>query len=162
SAVDVAVTVAVPATTPVIVAVLPFPVTDTTPELDVDHETAVDAPFVTATVAVSVAVAFGASEAGAPPIVTDVTVGVVPPALQLRVCFHLPATGACMRLPFRVLMAVVLVGIATPAAGAQTRSTWSLQGSALYAGLKGDAYDGLDPGAGFELQVRRKLTPLWS
>jgi len=56
SADDVAVMVAVPADTPVIVAVLPFGVTDTTAALDVDHETDCDAPFVTATVAVSVAV----------------------------------------------------------------------------------------------------------
>jgi hypothetical protein len=56
SADDVAVMVAVPADTPVIVAVLPFGVTDTTAALDVDHETDCDAPFVTAAVAVSVAV----------------------------------------------------------------------------------------------------------
>ena len=67
-----------------------------------------------------------------------------------------------MRSSSRLLVAVVLVGIARLPAGAQTRSTWSVQASALYAGLKGDAYDGLDPGAGFEVQVRRKLTPLSS
>jgi hypothetical protein len=62
----------------------------------------------------------------------------------------------------RPLIATLLLCAAQLPAAAQTRSTWSVQGSALYAGLGGRAYKGIDPGAGFELQGRRKLDPLWS
>ena len=67
-----------------------------------------------------------------------------------------------MRSSFRLITAAVLVGVATHRGGAQTRTTWSVQGSGLYAGLRGDAYNGIDPGAGFEAQIRRKLAPVWS
>ena len=56
---------------------------------------------------------------------------------------------------------ILLAGAIVPAA-AQTRSTWSLQGSALYSGLGGNAYSGIDAGPGFEVQARRKLSPVWS
>jgi hypothetical protein len=66
-----------------------------------------------------------------------------------------------MRLTSRLLSAALLASLALPL-GAQTRSTWSVQGSGLLAGLGGDAYAGIEPGAGFELQVRRRLNPYWS
>lgn len=44
---------------------------------------------------------------------------------------------------------------------AQSAQRWSIQASGLYVGVFGNAYDGLDNGAGGELQVR--VTPsLWS
>jgi hypothetical protein len=58
--------------------------------------------------------------------------------------------------------AALLIPVAVVSAGAQTRSNWSVQGSALYAGLGGEAYSGIDAGAGFEVQARRKLSPVWS
>ncbi len=66
-----------------------------------------------------------------------------------------------MRLPSRLMSAALLAGLTLPLC-AQTRNTWSVQGSGLVAGLGGDAYAGIDPGAGFELQVRRRLDPFWS
>lgn len=38
--------------------------------------------------------------------------------------------------------------------GAQSAQRWSAQGSILYVSPSGDAYEGLDAGAGFEAQVR--------
>jgi hypothetical protein len=78
---DVAVMVAVPGNTPVIAALLPLAFTTTIDVFEDVQFTACDAPFVTATVAVKVALPFTAIEAGAPEIDTDVTVGVllVPP-----------------------------------------------------------------------------------
>jgi len=69
-----------------------------------------------------------------------------------------------MRSLPRLTIALVLATLANVSLGAQTRSTWSVQGSGLFAGLGGggQAYDGLDPGFGLELQARRKLTALWS
>jgi hypothetical protein len=69
-----------------------------------------------------------------------------------------------MRASTRLLTASLVAGLVQlPAvAGAQTRATWSIQGSGLFAGLGGDAYAGIDPGAGFELQIRRRLNPYWS
>jgi hypothetical protein len=66
-----------------------------------------------------------------------------------------------MRLTSRLVSAALLAGLALPL-GAQTRSTWSIQGSGLFDGLGGDAYSGIDPGPGFELQIRRRLDPTWS
>jgi hypothetical protein len=66
-----------------------------------------------------------------------------------------------MRLTSRLMSAALFAGLALPL-GAQTRSTWSVQGSGLVAGLGGDAYAGIDPGVGFELQVRRRLDSYWS
>lgn len=62
--------------------------------------------------------------------------------------------------PYRWLaLSTLVVCLARVPAGAQTRSTWSIQGSGLLAGLGGSAYSGIDPGGGFELQARRKLSP---
>jgi hypothetical protein len=66
-----------------------------------------------------------------------------------------------MRAPFQLSLVSLLLALALPA-GAQTRSLWSIQGSVLYAGLEGEAYSGTDPGPGFEAQIRRRLSPLWS
>ncbi|HEY9226381.1 MAG TPA: hypothetical protein VIP11_07045 [Gemmatimonadaceae bacterium] len=66
-----------------------------------------------------------------------------------------------MRSLSRLLAAAALAVLTVPA-GAQTRAKWSVQGSALFAGLGGGAYSGIDPGAGFELQVRARITPTWS
>jgi hypothetical protein len=66
-----------------------------------------------------------------------------------------------MRLSSRLVSAALFAGLSLPL-GAQTRSTWSVQGSGLFAGLGGDAYSGIDPGPGFELQIRRRLDPTWS
>jgi len=60
------------------------------------------------------------------------------------------------------LAAAALLLVCVRDASAQTRSTWSVQGSALLAGLGGSAYSGIDPGAGFEIQARRKITPTFS
>src|SRR3954471_13385982 len=83
--------------------------------------------------------------------------------LSLRLPSPFPplSTGSRMRFVSRLLTAAALVGAAVPL-GAQTRSTWSVQGSVLLAGLGGDAYSGLDPGGAFEIQARRKLNPYWS
>ncbi|MGH7616986.1 MAG: hypothetical protein ACREPM_07140 [Gemmatimonadaceae bacterium] len=59
-------------------------------------------------------------------------------------------------------LAAFVLGIAQTTAGAQTRSTWSLQGSLLSAGLGGSAYSGIDPGVGFEVQARWKAAPTFS
>jgi hypothetical protein len=64
-----------------------------------------------------------------------------------------------MRPTARLVLAALALSIALGSARAQTRSTWSIQGSGLVAGLGGSAYSGIDPGGGFELQARRKLTP---
>lgn len=77
----VAITVAVPAPTAVIDALFPFADTLTTFVFDDDQDTAVDAPFVTETTAVSVAVCPAVIDDGAPETVTDTTVGVPPPGL---------------------------------------------------------------------------------
>jgi len=66
-----------------------------------------------------------------------------------------------MRLFSRLVSAALFAGLTLPLS-AQTRSTWSVQGSGLFAGLGGDAYAGIDPGVGFELQVRRRLDSFWS
>jgi hypothetical protein len=66
-----------------------------------------------------------------------------------------------MRLTFRLVSAALFVAFTLPLS-AQTRSTWSVQGSALFAGLGGDAYSGIEVGPGFELQIRRRLDPTWS
>jgi hypothetical protein len=76
----VAVIVAVPAPTAVMLAVFPLETRLTTFVFDDDHDTAVDAPLVTATDAVTVAVWFTVIDDGAPEIVTETTVG-VPPVL---------------------------------------------------------------------------------
>jgi hypothetical protein len=62
----------------------------------------------------------------------------------------------------RPLIAAALLCVAQFSASAQTRNAWSVQGSALYAGLGGSPYRGIKPGAGFELQGRRKLNQFWS
>jgi hypothetical protein len=64
-----------------------------------------------------------------------------------------------MRPTHRLILAALALCIVHGSARAQTRSTWSVQGSGLVAGLGGSAYSGIDPGAGFELQARRKLSP---
>lgn len=62
------------------------------------------------------------------------------------------------RSSMATLVAITLVSV--PAA-AQSAQRWSIQASGLYVGVGGEAYDGLDNGAGGEVQVR--LTPsLWS
>jgi hypothetical protein len=67
-----------------------------------------------------------------------------------------------MRATFRAAVAPLALSIAFGSARAQTRSTWSIQASGLVAGLGGAAYSGIDPGGGFEVQARRKLTPTTS
>jgi hypothetical protein len=67
-----------------------------------------------------------------------------------------------MRSLSRLALAALVLSLVRHTASAQTRSTWSIQGSALVAGLGGNAYSGIDPGAGFELQARRKATPTFS
>jgi hypothetical protein len=67
-----------------------------------------------------------------------------------------------MRFLSRPLAVAALLCAAQLPLGAQTRSTWSVQGSGLVAGLGGDAYAGIDPGFGFEAQIRRRLSPYWS
>jgi hypothetical protein len=67
-----------------------------------------------------------------------------------------------MRPSFRLLIAATVFVAAPLVASAQTRATWSLQASGLLTGLGGDAYSGIEPGLGFEAQIRRKLTPVWS
>jgi hypothetical protein len=62
----------------------------------------------------------------------------------------------------RPLIAAALVSIPCFTAAAQTRNEWSVQGSALYAGLGGSPYDGIKAGTGFELQVRKRLNQYWS
>jgi hypothetical protein len=84
SACDVAVIVAVPGATPVIAALLPFAVTVMTDVFDDVQFTACDAPLVTATVAVNVALPFTAIDDGAPEIATEVTVGVLLPPVPLQ------------------------------------------------------------------------------
>src|SRR5262245_13763129 len=84
SAADVAVMLALPAPTAVIVALAPLALTLATLVFDDDQFTACDAPFVTATVAVSAAVWPIESVPGAPLSVTDTTVGVLPPGLPLQ------------------------------------------------------------------------------
>jgi hypothetical protein len=64
-----------------------------------------------------------------------------------------------MRLTSRFTVTALVLCSIPCWAGAQTRSTWSIQGSGLLAGLGGSAYSGIDPGAGFEVQLRRKLSP---
>ncbi len=62
--------------------------------------------------------------------------------------------------PFsRLALAALALALVQRSAGAQTRNSWSVQGSALVTGLGGSAYSGIDPGPGFELQARRKLSP---
>jgi hypothetical protein len=73
-----------------------------------------------------------------------------------------PAAGACMNSHFRPLIPAVLLCVAHLSAAAQTRSDWSIQGSALYAGLGGSPYRGIKAGSGFEVQGRRKLNQFWS
>ena len=67
-----------------------------------------------------------------------------------------------MRPRSRLVLAALVLCIAHQSTAAQTRSTWSVQGSVLLAGLGGSAYSGIDPGGGFELQARRKLSPTTS
>lgn len=56
---------------------------------------------------------------------------------------------------FGSLMAVCgAVCVAASTAEAQAGQRFSIQGSALYADLNGDAFEGLDAGPGFEAQVR--------
>lgn len=62
----------------------------------------------------------------------------------------------------RPLIPAALLCLAHLTAGAQTRNEWSVQGSALYAGLGGSPFSGIKPGAGFELQGRKKLNQFWS
>jgi len=66
-----------------------------------------------------------------------------------------------MRLSFRLVSAALFAGLTLPLS-AQTRSTWSVQGSGLFAGLGGGTYSRVDPGVGFELQARRRLNQFWS
>jgi hypothetical protein len=62
----------------------------------------------------------------------------------------------------RPLIAAALVCVPQFTVAAQTRNEWSVQGSALYAGLRGAPYDGIKAGAGFELQLRKRLNQFWS
>lgn len=62
----------------------------------------------------------------------------------------------------RPLIAAMLVAAAGLKASAQTRSPWSIQGSALYTQLGGKANSGVGAGSGLELQGRRKINPLVS
>lgn len=57
---------------------------------------------------------------------------------------------------------LVAVGLAAvPALHAQSAQRFSIQGSGLFVGLSGDAYDGMNAGPGAEIQLR--YTPgLWS
>lgn len=51
--------------------------------------------------------------------------------------------------------AILVVGLVTVGqAQAQSAQRFSVQGSALYAGLFGNAFEGIDDGVGFEAQVR--------
>jgi hypothetical protein len=59
------------------------------------------------------------------------------------------------------LTAFLAVACITSPAAAQSAQRWSIQASGLYVAVFGSAYDGLNNGAGGELQVR--VTPsLWS
>jgi hypothetical protein len=58
-----------------------------------------------------------------------------------------------MRL-HNALALVVALGIAPLTARAQSAQRWSVQVSWLYANLQGDAYSALQPGSGYEAQVR--------
>lgn len=59
------------------------------------------------------------------------------------------------------LAALIAAACLTSPVAAQSAQRWSLQASGLYVGVFGDAYDGLQSGAGGEFQVR--VTPsLWS
>lgn len=61
----------------------------------------------------------------------------------------------------RTLLAGTALFIGTSAVHAQSAQRWSIQLSPIYVAAFGDAYEGLDNGAGFELQAR--LTPsAWS
>ncbi len=65
-----------------------------------------------------------------------------------------------MRHSFTLTALVAAACFTTPLA-AQSAQRWSIQASGLYVGVFGSAYDGLDNGAGGEVQVR--VTPsLWS
>lgn len=58
-----------------------------------------------------------------------------------------------------LLVAVGLVAV--PALHAQSAQRFSIQGSGLFVGMSGDAYEGMDAGPGAELQIR--YTPsVWS
>jgi hypothetical protein len=62
------------------------------------------------------------------------------------------------RIPLTALLAVACI---TSPLAAQSAQRWSIQASGLYVGVFGDAYSGLENGAGGEVQLR--LTPsLWS
>lgn len=62
-----------------------------------------------------------------------------------------------------VRLAVLVSALVLPAAThAQSGTLWSLQGSALYVGLSGDAYEGLGGGIGAEGQLRYNFEKGWS
>ena len=52
--------------------------------------------------------------------------------------------------------------LSATAAGGQSGQLISLQGSALFVGLSGDAYEGVNSGIGAEGQVRYNFPGLWS
>lgn len=65
-----------------------------------------------------------------------------------------------MRFRFTVTALAAVACISSPLV-AQSAQRWSIQASGLYVGVMGDAYSGLENGAGGEVQVR--VTPsLWS
>lgn len=70
--------------------------------------------------------------------------------------------GSHMHRFCRPLIATSLLCATALPAAAQTRAYWSVQGSALYTALGGRANGGIEPGAGFELQGRRRINPLLS
>jgi hypothetical protein len=64
-----------------------------------------------------------------------------------------------------VLMVVFGVGILCSSAGqtaAQSAQRWSIQGSLLSEALFGEVGEGVDPGGGFELQLRYTTETAWS
>jgi hypothetical protein len=66
-----------------------------------------------------------------------------------------------MRHRSTLTAAILAVACITTPVAAQSAQRWSLQGSGLFVGVFGDAYEGLSSGPGGELQVR--VTPsLWS
>jgi len=59
-----------------------------------------------------------------------------------------------MRTARVVLTSIVVAATITHSVHAQSAQPFSIQGSLLYSGLSGKAYDNFDPGVGFEVQGR--------